>query len=79
MKSIFSRILGTKVGVQFVYSCGLYMAVYGTQKNFLNETVLFLHPKQILKLMDKKIFTNLLTKFLFIIRRYCYSVDNVMS
>ena len=28
-KSIFSRILGSKVGVQVVYSCGLYTAVYG--------------------------------------------------
>ena len=28
-KSIFSRILGSKVGVRVLYSCGLYSAVYG--------------------------------------------------
>ena len=29
-KSIFSRILGSKVGVRVLYSCGLYSAVYGS-------------------------------------------------
>ena len=28
-KSVFSRILGSKVGVRVVYSCRLYKAVYG--------------------------------------------------
>ena len=28
-KSNFSRILGSKVGVRVLYSCGLYSAVYG--------------------------------------------------
>ena len=36
----------------------------GTQKNHLNETVLFEHPKHMLKLMGKKIFTILRSIFL---------------
>ena len=31
--------------------------VVGTQKNHLNDNGSFVHPKQMLKLMDKKIFT----------------------
>ena len=34
--------------------------VVGTQKNRLNETFFFEHPKQMLKIMGKKIFTILL-------------------
>ena len=36
--------------------------VEGTQKNRLNETVLFEHPKHMLKLMSKKIITFLRSK-----------------
>ena len=39
----------------FLFSTGLYAV--GTQKNRLDETVLFEHPKHMLKLMGKKIFT----------------------
>ena len=31
--------------------------IVGTQKNRLNKTVFFEHPKQMLKMMGKKIFT----------------------
>ena len=37
----------------------------GTQKNCLNETVFFEHPKHMLKLMGKKIFTILRSKIVF--------------
>ena len=37
----------------FYFSAKTY--VVGTQKNHLNETVLFEHPKHMFKLMDKKI------------------------
>ena len=39
--------------------------VVGTQKNRLNETVLFEHPKHMIKLSGKKIFTILRSKILF--------------
>ena len=29
----FSRILGSKVGVRVLYSCGLYSAVYGSSSH----------------------------------------------
>ena len=40
--------------------------VVGAQKNRLNETVLFEHPKHMLQLISKKIFTILRSKCLFI-------------
>ena len=42
------------------------MYVVGTQKNRLNWTVLIEHPKHMLKLMGKKIFTILRSKIVFI-------------
>ena len=40
--------------------------VVGTQKDRFNETVLFKHPKHMLKLMGKKILTVLPLTILFI-------------
>ena len=56
----------------------------GAQKNCLNETVLFEHPKQMFKLMDKKIITLLHSTFLFYLDlcglvRYCILTELVDS
>ena len=40
--------------------------VFGTQKNHLNKTGFFEHPKHMLKLIGKKIFTILRSKTLFL-------------
>ena len=45
--------------------------VVGTQKNRLNETFYFKHPKQMLKLMGKKILSILHSKLL----STCYNVQ----
>ena len=45
--------------------------VVGTQKNCLNEAVLE-HPKHMLKNMGKKIFTVLVTLFVFVKLNLCF-------
>ena len=41
----FSRILGSKVGVRVLYSCGLYSAVYGIELSGVNNFVYLILTK----------------------------------
>ena len=49
----------------------------GTQTKGLNETVFFEHPKQMLKLMGKKIMAILHSKYFLIEPFICLSIDNI--
>ena len=57
------RVRNWKLFYFYYFSTKTY--VVGTQKNRLNETVLFEHPKHMFKQMDKKIITILRWNFLF--------------
>ena len=48
-KSIFSRILGSKVGVRVLYSCGLYSAVYGMHLEAEHLSKLHGCPRRVLR------------------------------
>ena len=51
----------------------------GTQKNRLSEMVLFVRPKQMLKLMDKKIFTILLILLFFKYNKHRLSLTEIST